>query len=691
MSLVSKAEVALINSLQKSRSSFKPPGGKRVAEAPAHESTANSPPPIPAALSEEQEELRNVLTLEVPRFDKSKTFESLVKQKISKKDRHMGTLEEYSQFLDNLSEDVEQKVLALSREIREQLEMIDASLQQWYKTLVDDTFLVVKSEEEVSGLRRDIESVLAERSAALDSFAASLEGLEVDRASTVSSEIKRMLDKLIAIAFQLPNEIEYTIETEAFELNAVVTSNRKTHATLLGIMRGTQAEVEVEAVHRWEVCKKRWRVLRHEQALTQYHSHMQSPLFSDPADRQQFLTEFRAGQLSRHAERSKQLGALATLSADNISSTVVQTVQESLNILSEEESVSMQKCYDGLTSLRSNLRYQAETRREELRQELHSYGALQDEPPLKTYADEMKQALADDSLSELWRLGGGLKPEFVALSADMTTDQIVYDAHMQQIRSKLECIVSSFDLKEILNERGRLMRLDPVRGMITKMKSVPRKDVIGVVRDLLPDLEEIAAVEKVSPIFRGIVEECIADMQREIARVEEYTKSMGDQSSSASRTGVSRTGTAKSMKSTGTVVRNANTATRGGSSRAGSKSRLGGTAGTASTVDYEYERNSTIDPLSVKQWARQLGILYYGSNLPDVYQRTCVNALAGASQQLDCNGKIDQVVTDECHAVMEKINEKYKSLIDRIATYLETQVCFFNLLPFWIVVLICSL
>lgn len=679
MSVVSKAEVALNNSLQKSRSKFVTNRGKSSTSVAHGSSSLNEngvgpetlpAPPIPVAISEMEEELRNVLTLEVPRYDKTKTFHSLEIQKISKKDRHMTALDNFSNFLDKLSEDIEQNLLERSRAIREELEEIDTRLQQWYKTLVDETFLVKHSEEEISGMRRDIQSILHSRSAALTAFATNLEQLEAGRADTVSKEIKLLLDRLIAIAFQLPNEIEYTVETEAFELNAVVTSNRKNHAALLGIMRTAQVEVEVEALHRWEQAKKLWRVLRHRQALSQYHEHMSSTLYTDPADRQELMKDIRSDQVSRHRRRNGLLDSLAVLRADDIASAKVLDVQRELVSLHEEEMLAMQKCYDGLSDLKDRLQQRAEKRREELRLELHEYGALEDEPPMKLYAQQFQAALADESLSELWRLGGGLKPEFISLSADMASDDIIYDVHTSQILSRLELIVCSFRLKDILNERGRLMRLDPIRSMIVKMRSVSRADVIGVIRDILPDLEEILAVERVPELFRHTVREISDEMKKETQRVLEYMKSCDDNKNSENR---SRSNSAvlrgvTALKAISTKVKTAN------STSDGRNKTRGGTARTGTAVEAEFDKNSVISPVSVKLWVKQLGILYFGSDLPQDYMNSCSAALEGARKQLRCNELVDEVVQSECERVIKKIDKKYKKLIEQIANCLETQV-----------------
>ena len=62
--------------------------------------------------------------------------------------------------------------------------------------------------------------------------------------------------------------------------------------------------------------------------------------------------------------------------------------------------------------------------------------------------------LDDPTLSELWRLGGGLKTEFLSMIGELLSEEVVYDRVMLSVQERLEMIVCSFGLKSILEERG---------------------------------------------------------------------------------------------------------------------------------------------------------------------------------------------------------------------------------------------
>jgi hypothetical protein len=630
------------------------------------------PPPVPVVLSDKAQEKLNVTNLMVPKVDKSHTFENLTKMKLSKKDRHMETMDAFQKMLERLSEEIEVKVLDISRAVRERLENIDIDLQRNYDLLQSHEYLVVKSEEQIGDLRENLQLATQRRCRELDEFEATLEALEVYRANTVSKELKSLLDRLIAIAYQLPNEIEYAIETETFEFNAVLTSNRKNHAILLGMMRTRQVEVEVESIHRWEECKRLWRHLRHELAVQQYRDEMTSETYINPLNRQHYMAQFREGQLQRNGIRSKCLVEYGQLGAANATSDIVESVKAKLTALNEQEIEATQKCHDDLQAMRRELLEAAEKRREGVRLELHAYGSLEAEPPMKEYANQLESCLNDPELSEMMRLGGGLKPDLQVTVSDMRSDSLMYIPHVEKMKERLALIVSSFGIKDVMQERGRIMRLEPIRTCIMKMKSVPRKEVFNVVRSVIPDLEEIVGVDKMPMLFRDAVRSCLVEMQAEVAKVEEFMAAgsqddIGSATQSQGRVSLGTTNGAGIRTAKGVVA-----TAKGGTGRA--SRATSSLAGSKTSLSSEVDPNSVINPFSVKAWWRTLGLLYYGCLLPEKYRLVCQESLRACDQQIKCNHIVDKVVLEESAEFLRKIDLRYNFLINGVTTYLEAQI-----------------
>jgi hypothetical protein len=200
------------------------------------------------------------------------------------------------------------------------------------------------------------------------------------------------------------------------------------------------------------------------------------------------------------------------------------------------------------------------------------------------------------------------------------------------------------------------------------MRSVERSEVADIVASLVTDLEEIVEIESIPAPFKDVVHECIAEMRKELERVEEAAAAaaaagplLSPRSKAGSR--VSLTGTATTRRTS-----------RAGSARSMARSvssRFGGSAmtGTGSHIDITV----CVDPLSVKMWNRRLGILYYGCDLPVDCQETCREAVKAVLQKQACNNVVDRIVSQQCDSALERLDGKYKRLIESITNFLETQ------------------
>jgi hypothetical protein len=568
--------------------------------------------------NDDENEMRDVLNLEVPRFDKNRTFQGLEKQKMAKKDRHMKALDEFAKTLEVLAEEIEIQVLETSRTVRDRLESLDLEIRKACDVWKNDENLVSMSSEGLDEDRAQLTNIISQRLETIQSFAAALEDLECQRAEKVGEKIKSLVDTLISIAHQLPDEIEHIVEAEAFDLNTVLTKNRRAHTDLLGVMRTKQVEREVSALHEWDVAKAHWRHLRHQQAISLFHRDINSASFTEPKDRQEFLRNVRIGQQGRQSIREEALADLSKLNSETISTPAVVSQQQILQQVNEEELNATQECYNGLSELRVKLRKRAEKRMEELRVELHRYGALCEEPSLQDISNQLKAAIGSPELAELWRIGGGLKSDVNSVAADFTSSNIFYDDFLRTVQERLELLVCGFNIKEVLNERGRLPRLDIVRNLLAKSRTVPRSEVANVITSLLPDLKEMSLLEKMSPTFQRSLLQCIDGIEKELLRVAQETAALTAASPKAA-SGTASFRTVASMKKTAATLAQSvhESSTLKGTRRSGTR-----TMKNTSTFS-EVDKPSNVDPNLVKQWTRLLGILYYGCDLPPIYQQVC--------------------------------------------------------------------
>lgn len=167
----------------------------------------------------------------LPEFDETRDFTGIINLKMTKKDRHMKTLQEFSKFLEELNEKVVQNVLKSSRsilvmpssilfvifsiffltlllrDVRESLEVIDKDLSIFYTDLDRSENLIVKSEDDLFDDLKLLREKLQHRGDIIMQFAQNLDDTENMRSDVASKELKTLVDKLIGIAHQLPDEI----------------------------------------------------------------------------------------------------------------------------------------------------------------------------------------------------------------------------------------------------------------------------------------------------------------------------------------------------------------------------------------------------------------------------------------------------------------------------------------------------
>ena len=93
------------------------------------------------------------------------------------------------------------------RDVRETLEVIDKDLSIFYTDLDKSENLIVKSEDDLFDDLKLLREKLQHRSDIIMQFAQNLDDTENMRSDVASKELKALVDKLIGIAHQLPDEI----------------------------------------------------------------------------------------------------------------------------------------------------------------------------------------------------------------------------------------------------------------------------------------------------------------------------------------------------------------------------------------------------------------------------------------------------------------------------------------------------
>lgn len=468
-----------------------------------------------------EDDITLVQALDNPSFDKGRTFEGLAKVKVSRKDRHMKALDQFTKNLEEFAESLENEVLDESRRMREALEEIDESISKCNVEMTKEDFLIVKDEVDLIEYLDGLMAIVASRKNEIDKYALALDQIESKRASTLGQRLKNLVDTLVAIAHQLPDEIEHIVESETHDLNSVLTANRQSHAQLLGMLRNRQIEVEIEVRQRWEDARRFWRKLRHEKALKEFDDEIRSDIYFNPPSRYQLMLSFQQGQEERQQQRMDLVQQLQSMTVTSISVASIQQIQHQLQELNEHEIEALQDCYNRLNTLRVDLNEQSAQRIESLRFELHVYGALLLEPDRHPLLSALESGLRQPTaeMSEIWRLGGGLKMDCQSLLQDIPHREMAYDSMVQQCSERLELIICGFSLRGDLEKKGRQSWLDRLRSSLQKMRSVPRDQLKDLLTTFVDDVEEFLTIDTLNPDLVALIRRCQQEMKVELDAV----------------------------------------------------------------------------------------------------------------------------------------------------------------------------
>jgi hypothetical protein len=611
----------------------------------------------------------------------------------------MKLIQDFSKFLEKSNESTIQEVLLLRRTSREHLEALDEDLERFCARSDVDSFLLDKTEDNLIDILNDLKKRILYREDSINQLQYDLDDTEVRKSALISTELKTLVDKLIAIGHQLPDDIQRFVENEAFEINKDVIKTRVEHAQFVAELKIIHVQLEFELIEKWEATRRKWRQLRHEQALNGFRTDIHSEDYNHPNDRKQFMEAFRRGQMTRLQVIHGILKEFQGLHYSTMTIDQITEFQTRLTAANEQELSAVQECYNGLTNLRSTADYLAKERAEALRKELHIYGALKISPKLQITAKKLEATLTNETFNELFRLGGGLKQDFQMLVQEMTCDEIVYNRVILSMKEKCEFINCSFSLKANLEEKGRLIQLEKIRSMITKLRNSPRAEIPALLKSLTPELEEVGKMEKTPKLFADSLNVILKEIEEEFIALD---KRIAQQSKMNSNHNNTLTGTAGGTKllsttaggNTSTTVKpltaglgKESTSSKAGSTTADKNSRNSlsrskkvstapGTAGAHTGLmgnTSVVEIMTYVDPILLKAWHRRLAILFYGSDLPQETQDLLHEIESQVAVQYECNQLVDDVIATESHDQIRCMDLRYGTVIDKICLFLEQQ------------------
>eukprot|EP00904_Undaria_pinnatifida_P004042 jgi/Undpi1/13639/HiC_scaffold_9.g03293.m1 len=607
-------------------------------------------------------------------------FEKLHRKQADRRERDARAIKAFDAGVAAISEDMEQRVLEASYALRDSLGEADDAISATRKELDVDGILVQGDMAYVEEMWSKLEAQCKHRSRCIEEFRGSLEGIEIRRSGAVGEELRHLVDEMVAIACKMPDEIERIAEEHVAELNGVLISNRLAHAELLAAMEKRDFAVAVGVRRAWEVRRDDWRRLRHDRAVGQFHSDLCAPNFTNPPERVLLFRAFKEGQALRHGKRVALLRDLCRRrpldkergvaekdanEGTRLTTAVVSEFRERYTALHKEEIDAILETQEGLARVRDAKLEESEARREALRAELHSYGALSPEPDLEGCCGQVEAVAHSLELEEFMRKAGGLKNELLALVQGMRSPEIVYDACLSVAVERTELLLCGVEVEGVLDKQGKTMLRRGLVDSVERLRKSPKSEIPSILAVLRRQAADLAQVSEIDPLLASSLERVTEDIDSVVSTIVRRGGGSGGGSGAARSVGsrVSKRSGVGSSRGAGRTARSGGSG--GGSSAAGSRSMGSSSRGGSSRGGGGWESEIEIDMIQVRAVQRRVGLLASASDLSEEFKQELRGVRAALEQQRVCNAAVDRVVSEEADDELASRLSEQSQLLER--------------------------
>ena len=501
-----------------------------------------------------------------------------------------------------------------------------------FDELNKDELLVTKDASYLTETWEAIEQTLKDRHKVIRDFGARLEGLEQNRAKTAGGELRNLVDTLLRIAFKSPGEIERVVEGDAFELNAVIIANRKSHAELTGLLEKKDVGVGLDAIEKWRLRREAWRQLRHDRAVREFWEDLESQAFVNPPERTKRFEKIRADQLSSDEQRKRLIAEVEAMTLPQ--SAKAAEAKAKFKDIHAHEANTIVKHEKALGKLVVKSHEAALLRREDLRRELHRYGALAEEPELHEFADAVEAIALDPEREDFFRSAGGLKPELRQLISECRHEDIVYARVLDEAKRRLQVVRCGRDLHTTLEKQGKGSFRDALKDTCERLRKGGRPEVPPLLPILEQQVDQLRAVE-------GLDDLLVSELSRVSEDVSQLIDDIADQDGEMNER--------KSM------------ATSRKSSKRGA------------TTAYTGYEGPAIDMVAVRSAQKRVAMMMCVCELEPEHISLLGDVQDALEQKTVCNIAIDEVCSNECEGVIAKRHEEHSDLAKEVTQYLEKQ------------------
>jgi hypothetical protein len=557
-----------------------------------------------------------------------RSFPLIEESKHHRKARHDEGLKKYKNTVVVVADSLEDRVVQSCYNLRELQIDQDAKLQLIFDKLNIDDDLRERDREYVLQTWNTIALKLEERKQAVEHFGSLIKGIEEERSTRIKQAVATLIDDLVGVSYLLRPEIQRLVEAETNLANNVIITNLQAASDCTARLRRMHVEVGVQRRAQWEIRERDWRKLRHDDAITRFHTIIDSNEYRNPMPRQKVLSQFRERQSERHTNtRLPLLNKLGSLTVPpNLSTSAVKEILDKFEDLNQVEIKNMESLIvEDLAACSTNLLFHAEELQEALRMELHYFGALAEKPNLLSVSTSMSDAsgiiagsagiVEDEELADFFRRSGNLKNTLKKIIEGMRKPTLVYQKEAKSVLRLVMSLRASINIGEILEAQGKGADRNSIQSTLEKLRTGKSSDVGKNSKTLLRKLRSFATVTGLDPLFMSELNS-IVDGLAGIFEPNDKKKAKG--------------------------------------------------------------RNNAINPQEhlseLRALQRRAGSLIYACDLTVEIKNSLDNANLSLRQQIYANSKIDAVISKECNKKNKKRVKEDKKIVSRIKKFLKKQI-----------------
>ncbi|DBA02847.1 TPA: hypothetical protein N0F65_006637 [Lagenidium giganteum] len=602
--------------------------------------------------------------------DDSRGLSQIELNAIVRRDRHLQAQQQYADHVRAVSEEIEGTIIKAADVIKDTLASIDGEICAAERDLENEGLLLASEHHAILLMWEKMEAICQKRTSAITKFEQQLEQIEQTRATRVKEGLQELTEVMMDTAYALPPEVERIIEAEAYELNVVLISNRCEYADLIARMSIANVDVFVNSRLQWEEGQKRWRQLRHNQAIQNFHATMNSPVFVDPEERKEVLANVREFQRHIHDSRLVLLKQLQQ-AGESLSSEQAKTVLTGLSNVQNEEEEENQAFFRNLFAIHEDKIKAAQSLREALRLELHGFGALAKEGDVTFAREELVKLMTNTALDEFFRMAGGLRTELETIVKKLNTNELIYQANVSPLMTSLSVLLSALPLERVMEAQGKGAERKAVQTTLEKLRKAAKSEMTAFLPALQTQIGVLANLADMDQVFKAELEEIALQLDQIIR---ECAAPSVTSDSHASRTGSAGPASPayherRRLSTSQTALLSAATAS---ASASGSASVTSPSKQTT-LIDPSMSSGQHVDLQAIRRVQRRLGTLVYASELSSDFQAHLQFVADQLQLQTRANAVLDEVVARECEHLLAHRQEESLLFLEQIGKRIENQ------------------